>query len=115
MRAGLLGAGLRGSQRRHGAIVRGLSSIVILLGNQAFLEQELAALPVEFRMLQVRRARLDVRLRRYVVGFGGFHSRFGGGNAGALRVDIGRGLHAFQAQQDVAFLDVVAFLHRNCR
>src|SRR5579864_8163754 len=112
LRAGLRGAGLRGRQRSHGAIERGLSSILVLLGYQAFLEQELPALPVEFGMLQVRRARLDVCLRRYVVGIGGFHACVGGGNPGALRVDIGRGLHAFQAQQDVAFLDVVAFFHR---
>ncbi len=66
-------------------------------------------------MLEVRRARLDVRLRRCVVGFRGFHSRVGGGDPGALRIDVGRRLHAFQAQQDVAFLDVIAFLHSNCR
>ena len=77
LRAGLLGAGLRGRQRRHGAIVGGFSRIVILLGNQTFLEQYLPAIPVEFRMLQIRRARFDVRLRRYVVGFGGFYSRVG--------------------------------------
>ncbi len=45
--------------------------------------------------------------------FGGVHSCFGGGNAGALRVHVGRRLHAFQAQQDVAFFDVVALFHHD--
>jgi len=34
-----------------------------------------------------------------------YHPRPGGCNAGTLRIDIGRGLNTFQAQQDVAFLE----------
>ena len=64
-------------------------------------------------MLEIRRARLNVRLRRNIVGFGGFYSRFSGGNPGALRVDVSLGLNAFEAQQNVTLLDVLAFFHRD--
>src|ERR1700730_13360655 len=111
--AGLFSASLRRSERRHSTIVSRLSRIVILFGNQALLEKFLPALPFEFGVLQIRGARFNVGFRGNPAGFGRLYSCVRRLKVGALCIDIRRGLYAFKAQQDIAFFNVIAFLHYN--
>ena len=64
-------------------------------------------------MLQVRCARFDVSLRGDIVRFRRLYARARRFDIGALRIHVRRRLYAFEAQQDGALLDVIAFLHSN--
>ena len=95
---------------RHVEIVRRLLGVVVLFGHDAGFQERLGAIPVELFLLQVG-------LRVFHVGLGGFFRRnigvnvgFGGGDGGLLGVDRGLLLHVLDGGQSLALLHEVAFL-----
>ena len=122
LRLGLDHPRLRGVQvsLRHLEIVQTL--IEGLLGNELVAQQILAALEISLGAGQIGLRGLQIGLRALQAGGGGFdrrnrsfHIRLRRDQRGLLRIDVGGGLHRLRLQEQLPFLDRLAFCDINVR
>ena len=93
------------------------AQVEILFGQQVLVVQRLAAVVFGLGALQIGLVLVDHGLHGADVLVGGFHAGFagvgigfGGVQSGLLRLHVGFRLHIFDACQQLALADAVAFL-----
>ena len=92
-------------------VVGGFFGVEVLLGHDLGLEEGLGAVIVELFLLEVGLGMIDVGLGGFLGGDIGIDVGAVGGDGGLLRGDIGFLLDVLDGGDDLALLNVVAFIH----